>query len=81
MNLDKVFFIFISLDFLLPTCSPQVIGWGPQNSIGKSPFNLSTYFQNYTKGINDYLSWPNGIVPYTFDYNNVDPGDNSTLSM
>lgn len=69
----KVFLTFISIALILPICNPQVIGWGTQNSIA-SPFNLSTYFQNYTNGINDYSNWPNGIVPYVFDYN-------STLSM
>jgi len=77
-----VVFTLVSVACLIiPTCRPQVIGWGPQHSIGISPFNLSTYFQKYTDGINDYFSWPNGIVPYNFDYKSADPSDNSTLSI
>jgi len=80
-----VYLTLISICFLTPGyyCSPQVIGWGIQNSIGKSPFNPPWYdVKNATEGVyagDDYFNWPNGIVPYQFDYNATNLGGNITL--
>ena len=73
----------ISIGFLDPGyCSPQVIGWGIENSIGKSPYNPPWYdVKSETGGIyaGDDFSWPNNTVPYEFDYNATNLGGNITL--
>ena len=57
-------------------------GFGIQYSIGKNPYPPSSFFPDETWGINNGRDnrWPNGIIPYTFDYTRSDPADNITLS-
>jgi len=69
-----IFVTLVSSCLLISGGSPQIVGWGIQNSIGISPFPPSSFFPNSTKGVNDGrdFTWPNGIIPYDFD--------NSTIS-
>lgn len=74
----------IAFGLLVPIyCTPQVVEWGIQKSIGKSPYDPKWYdIQNYTEGVyqgGNYLNWPNGIIPYEFDYNATNLGGNTTL--
>jgi len=74
----------IFLCLLSPTYSiPQVVPWGFQKSIGKSPFNPPWYdVRNVTDGVyaaDDYFTWPNKTVPYELDTNPANFGGNITL--
>lgn len=68
------FLIFLSFYFLVPTDStPHVVQWGIQQSTGKSPFDPPEYdvsSPNIAVGIDSSGAnkWPNGIIPYEFNY-------------
>ena len=79
-----MFLTLLLICFISPIyCSPQVVGWGIQNSIGASPFNPPWYdVKNVTDGLfpqDDYFTWPNNTVPYVLDTNVTNFGGNLTL--
>jgi len=77
--LNLIFLCFLSQTYSIP----QVVPWGFQRSIGKSPFNPPWYdVQNVTDGVyaaDDYYTWPNKTVPYELDTNPANFGGNITL--
>lgn len=61
----------------------QVPGFGNLNSIGETPYPPSSFFPDKIWGVNNAMDirWPNGVIPYTFDYTSSNPADNITLSI
>ena len=80
-NQNLILFLVSFIGFF-PGFLFQVPGYGDLNSIGKSPYPPSSFYPDETWGVNNANEnrWPNGIVPYIFDYNSSDPSDNITLS-
>ena len=66
----------------LPNFLCQVPGFGTQNSIGQTLYPPSSFYPDELWGVNNAYDnrWPNGIIPYTFDYTSSNPADNITLS-
>lgn len=79
---NLLFFLSCFAGFL-PTLDSQVPGFGDKNSIGPTPFPPASFYPAETWGVNsaDDDRWPNGIIPYNFDYTASDPSDNITLSI
>lgn len=80
MNLVAVFCCIVGF---LPAFHFQVPGFGVLNSIGQTPYPPSSFFPDELWGVNSGFSnkWPNGIIPYTFDFTSSNPDDRITLSI
>ncbi len=75
--------LLFCISCFLPDFHFQVPGFGTENSIGQTPYPPSSFYPTETWGVNNAYDnrWPNGIIPYTFDYTSSNPADNITLSM
>lgn len=82
MKVPNFVILFGCFAGFLPAFDFQVPGYGNLNSIGKTPYPPSSFYPTEVLGVNGgYDSrWPNGIIPYTFNYESSDPANNITLS-